>query len=419
MVRTRIVVAAIGFALALAGCGKKGTSSGKPKVAVSIFPLYDLTRRIAGDRLDVMLVLPPGKSEHGYDPTPKEIARLEGAKLGLAVGLDMDGWVENIMKTAGGAKIVRIGDKVPTIPIDVDPITEAEAREHDEHDHHDDAHGQGSATGSAGAGSAAKTDDHGHGNAGDKHDDHDGHDDHGKPGDKHDDHGKAGDKHDDHDDHGKPEDKHDDDHGKVGDKHDDHGKAGDKHDDHGKAGDKHDDHAGHGHGAKGAPDPHVWMDPERMLGVIDQIAAELAVIDPDGKDTYTNNAEALKASLKDVDAKVLARSKTWTKRTIITFHGSMSYFAKRYGIRIAAVVEPIAGKEPTPAYIAQVIGAVKIGKAAALFTEPQLDRGPGETIAKEAGIPLGELDPVGGVPGRDTYETLLTWNADQLEKLLR
>lgn len=302
-----VVVVVMGLVCAL-GCGKKDAGSGKPKVAVSIFPLYDVTRRVAGDRLDVLLVLPPGKSEHGYDPAPKEIARLEGAKLGLAVGLDMDGWVENIIRTAGGAKIVRLGDRVNTLPIDVEPISEEEAHEGEQHDH---------------------------------------------------------------------------------------------------------DHE------VGAPDPHFWLDPQRMLGVIDQIEGELAAVDPAGKETFAANAKALKAQLTEVDAKIAARSKAWSKHTIVTFHGSMSYFAKRYGVRIAAVVEPIAGKEPTAAYIAEVLEAIKRSKAAALFTEPQLDKGPGEMIAKEAGIPLGELDPVGGVSGRDSYEKLLEWNTDQLEKALK
>lgn len=315
-----VLVIASAFALLLgAGCGKKAGGSGKPKVAVSIFPIWDVTRRIAGDRLDVLLVLPAGKSEHGYDPTPKEIARLEGAKLALAVGLDMDGWVENIMRTAGGAaKVVRVGEKVKTIPIDVEPIEEGEGEHHEgEHagEHHEDEH--------------------------------------------------------------------------------------------------HEEHA------VGAPDPHVWMDPERMQTIVDAITAELIAIDPDGKDTFTKNADALKTSLKDVDSKIAARAKTWSKHTIVTFHGSMSYFAKRYGVRIAAVVEPIAGKEPTATYIAEVIGAIKRSGAAALFTEPQLDKGPGQTIAREAGIQLGELDPVGGVAGRDSYEALLTWNTDQLEKVLQ
>jgi zinc transport system substrate-binding protein len=161
------------------------------------------------------------------------------------------------------------------------------------------------------------------------------------------------------------------------------------------------------------------MDPDRMVTIVDAITAELATVDAAGKDTFTKNADAVKTSLKDLDAKLMARSKTWTKKTIVTFHGSMSYFAKRYGLVIAAVVEPIAGKEPTATYIAEVIEAIRKNQAAALFTEPQLDRGPGETIAKEAKVPLGELDPVGGTQGRDSYEALLTWNADQLEKVLK
>src|SRR5688572_1736689 len=143
------VLIAVGLSLSSASCGGKKAASGKPRVAVSIFPLYDVTRRIAGDRIDVILVLPPGKSEHGYDPAPKEIARLEGAKLGFAVGLDLDGWVENIIRTAGGAKVVRLGDKVKTIPIDVEPISEEEAA-HDDHDAHE------------AAGSAKPQDEHEH-----------------------------------------------------------------------------------------------------------------------------------------------------------------------------------------------------------------------------------------------------------------
>jgi ABC-type Zn uptake system ZnuABC Zn-binding protein ZnuA len=307
MIRTVILV----IALVAVGCGgkKAGGAGDKPKVAVSIFPLYDLTRRIAGDRLDVRLILPPGRSEHNFDPTPKEIAKLAGAKLAITVGLDMDLWAETTIRAAASdAKIFRVGEKVKTMPIDVEPVGEAEAHK----------------------GEAPDADD--------------------KPG---------------------------------------------------------------------APDPHVWMDPERMIGVIDAIAGELAVVDPAGKDTFAKNAAVLKDSLTKLDAAISARSKSWTKHVIVTFHGSMSYFARRYGITIAAVIEPLAGKEPTATYITQVLGAIQKTQTAGLFAEPQLDRAPAEMIAREAKIPLGELDPVGGVAGRDSYEALLTWNTDQLEKVLK
>jgi zinc transport system substrate-binding protein len=390
MVRSAIVCAlALGLSLA---CGSKsggGGNSGKPKVVVSIFPIYDLTRRIAGDRLDVQLVLPPGQSEHSYDPTPKEIAALDGAKLGITVGLEMDRWAENVMRSAGDPPLLKVGEKVPTIPVDVEPITDEEVHAHEkEHGHHDhDDHDKPEGSGSA------------------KHDDHDKKPDAGKQPDAHDDHdhdkkpagkdAKKPDAHDDHD-HDKPEPKKPEPAPKQPEPHDD-----------------------HGHAEVGSPDPHVWLDPDRMIKAVDVIAARLAEIDPAGKDTFTKNADALKASLKALDGKLATRTKAWTKRSIVTFHGSMGYFAKRYNILIAAVVEPIAGTEPTGAYIMEVVAAIKRGKAAAIFTEPQLAKGPGETISKEAGIPLGELDPVGGVDGRETYEALLTWNADQLEKVLR
>ena len=299
MIRKLILVIVLAV---VASCGNTSTGTGKPKVAVSIFPLYDVTRRIAGDRLDVLLILPPGRSEHNYDPTPKEMAKLADAKLAIAVGLDMDTWVETIITgAAGGARVVHLGETVKTIPIDVAPVGDA-------------------------------------------------HDADEKPG---------------------------------------------------------------------APDPHFWMDPVIMAGAADTIARELAAVDPAGKDTFAANAKTVEDSLAKLDQEIAARAKTWSKHTIVTFHGSMSYYAKRYGITIAAVIEPLAGKEPTATYLAEVIDAIKKNQAAALFTEPQLDKGPGQTIAKEAGVPLGELDPVGGVPGRDSYEALLTWNADQLEKVLK
>jgi zinc transport system substrate-binding protein len=370
----RILRVAMVIAGVLGSTACKRSEGDKPKVVVSIFPLHDVTRRIAGDRLDVVLALPPGKSEHGYDPTPREIARLEGARLGIAVGLELDGWVVDIMRNAGGSpRMVYVGDKIPTIPIDVEPLGAAEPAGHDDHDkpladHHDKP-------------------------LADHHDkplaDH-----HDKPLADHHDKPLA-------DHHDKP----------LADHHDEPLAEDGKPDG--------DDHADHRHAARGAPDPHFWLDPQRMVAAIDVIATELTALDPAGKEAFAQQAAALKQSLTALDAALAARAAAWTHKTIVTFHGSMGYFAARYGLRVAAVVEPLAGKEPTPQYVAAVLAAIRHGRAAALFSEPQLDKRPAEVIAAEGRIPLGVLDPVGGGPGRDSYEALLTWNADQLEQVLR
>jgi zinc transport system substrate-binding protein len=139
-------------AFVFSGCSScnKGGSGGRPAVAVSIFPIYDLTRRIAGPDADVSLLLPPGHNEHSFDPTPKDIEQAAKSRVGVMVGLGLDPWMEKLMHDASPkARLIKVGDRVPTLTIKDDPIGDEEAdkardeaidagkkvEEHDEHAH--------------------------------------------------------------------------------------------------------------------------------------------------------------------------------------------------------------------------------------------------------------------------------------------
>jgi len=69
----------------------------KPKVAVTIFPIYDIVKNIAGDKVDVTLVLPVGTSVHTFEPKPTDIAKLENVQLVFKVGVGLDDWVEKMV----------------------------------------------------------------------------------------------------------------------------------------------------------------------------------------------------------------------------------------------------------------------------------------------------------------------------------
>lgn len=101
------------------GCGKSGSASARTRVTVSIFPIYDLVRRVAGPDADVTLLIQPGKSEHSFDPTPKDIETAAQSKLAVMVGLGLDPWMEKLMKDAApNARVLKVGDRVPTLTID-------------------------------------------------------------------------------------------------------------------------------------------------------------------------------------------------------------------------------------------------------------------------------------------------------------
>ena len=85
------IITALSAALLIMGCGKAGTDH-KLRVAVSIYPLYDLTRQLTGPEVDLFCLLPPGANPHTFTPRPSDMARLEHVDLFIAVSPDFDGW---------------------------------------------------------------------------------------------------------------------------------------------------------------------------------------------------------------------------------------------------------------------------------------------------------------------------------------
>jgi ABC-type Zn uptake system ZnuABC Zn-binding protein ZnuA len=110
----------------LAGCARqcgKSAARERARVVVSIFPIYDLTRRIAGPDADVVLIVPAEKPEHGFVPTAKDASVAAGAKLGVMVGLGLDPWMETLLTDASpAARMVKVGDRVPTLSTPRDPL---------------------------------------------------------------------------------------------------------------------------------------------------------------------------------------------------------------------------------------------------------------------------------------------------------
>ena len=155
-----------------------------------------------------------------------------------------------------------------------------------------------------------------------------------------------------------------------------------------------------------------------MQHVTDLVTEACRNLDPEGGPGFGVRGGELKASLQKLHLDLARRSERWRGRRIMTFHGSLSYFAARYGFEVAGVVEAVPGREPTAKEIADLVVLAKQKNVEALFSEPQLDRRAAEVIAREAGLPLVQLDPVGGAPGTDTYETLLGQVAGALDRAL-
>ena len=149
------------------------------------------------------------------------------------------------------------------------------------------------------------------------------------------------------------------------------------------------------------------------------LADRLAAIDPDGQTQYRENATRFAAQLDDLNKQVEEIVAPIRGASVVSFHPSVCYFLKRYGLVYAGSIESFPGKEPTPRYLERVIKALQKSGAKAVFTEPTLPKRPAEAVAEAAGIAVGELDVEGGKEGRQTYGELILYNARQLNVALK
>jgi len=92
---------------------------GKVNVTSVIFPSYDFVRVIAGDRVNLVMLLPPGSESHSYEPSPRDIITLRGSDLFIYPGGQGAKWVDRILDSmdaaAGKMIILNLMDLVDTV----------------------------------------------------------------------------------------------------------------------------------------------------------------------------------------------------------------------------------------------------------------------------------------------------------------
>ncbi|MDI6745177.1 MAG: metal ABC transporter substrate-binding protein [Thermodesulfovibrionales bacterium] len=170
-------------------------------------------------------------------------------------------------------------------------------------------------------------------------------------------------------------------------------------------------------GHQESADPHVWLDPVLMKTVVDKIQNAFSKADPWGETYYRENAEKYKKDLDALHSEIVNRVKSFKSKEYVTFHSAWNYFSKRYGLRVAGIIEESPGREPSPKHIAKIVSEIKRIKSKVVFAETQFNPKIAEAIAKEAGAKVLFLDPIGGanVKGRDTYIGLMRYNLSVME----
>ncbi|VEI08107.1 metal ABC transporter substrate-binding protein [Kurthia zopfii] len=95
----------LALSIFLVACGdKKEAASGKLQVVVTNSILWDITKNIAGDKIELHSIVPVGKDPHDYEVLPEDIKRSTDADLIFYNGLNLetggDAWFTKLMNNA-------------------------------------------------------------------------------------------------------------------------------------------------------------------------------------------------------------------------------------------------------------------------------------------------------------------------------
>ena len=321
----------------LTGCGNavgqnaKKEDDGKLNVVTTLFPYYDFARQIAGDAVDLTMVVPAGMDSHSFEPTPADMRTIQNADVLICNGGAMEQWLTQVLAATdtGHMTVITMMDYVDTYEEEI-----VEGMEDEAHDH---AHGS-----------------HGHDHESEDHD-HDAEEDHEHETD-------AGHDHD--SDSGLPDGHY----------------YGDGHD--------HSDYVDDdGHHVDIEYDEHIWTSPVNAKKLVGVLAEVLEQEDPAHAASYAENCASYQDKLTELDAE-FREVVSHAKRRLVVFGDKfpLRYFFDEYGLEYRAAFSGCStDTEPSAKTIAYLIDKVREEQIPAVYYLELSSPRVAEIIGEETG----------------------------------
>ncbi len=393
-----------------------GDGSAVVQVVTTTSFIADWAQNVGGDRVEVFSLVPTGADPHGFQPGARDVAKIADADIVFSVGLGLEAsWLTELLENAARdpSTIIELGDAIEPIEFAESHREEVELLEHIGEAIHEVEEGELTAEEAFAEIkeliATFEEEEEGHGEEDGEEEDH---------AEEEEDHGEE-----ESEDHGEEE--------EVAEmviaiiaqaesgamdleeaiEEIEHLVSGEE-----------EGHEGHGHGLE---DPHFWFDPLRVKLAVNDIAARLSVLDPDGADGYGATASEYNSQLDELDAWTLEQIAAVpdSQRLLVTSHDSFGYFANRYGFEVVGVILSTTTEiEPSAEHLTELVEVVEKYNVPAVFGEATVSERLATSIAEESGAELvrlysGSLGAEGS--GAETYLDMVRTNVERIVEALK
>jgi manganese/iron transport system substrate-binding protein len=165
-------------------------------------------------------------------------------------------------------------------------------------------------------------------------------------------------------------------------------------------------------------DPHIWHNTKNAIKMVEIISSNLVKLESSNAETYNNNKLKINAELTKLDSWIKSRvaSIPTDKRTLVTPHNALSYYAKAYGLSLIGTLEGIStNKRPTATQMKNLAKKIQQAKVPTIFTETAINANAIKSVAEAATVKVAERNLYtdglgeGGTEG-ETYQNMMTTN---------
>ncbi|WP_445488671.1 metal ABC transporter substrate-binding protein [Niallia sp. 03133] len=147
----KTILAVFSVLILIVGCSNNKENSDsqntsqkdKLQIVTTFYPMYEFTKKIAGEKANVTLLIPSTIEPHDWEPTPKDVGNIQKADLFIYNSTEMETWVPEIIGTLNGANVTFVeASKGITLLQEAEEQHEGEDHEasEEQHSHEVDPH---------------------------------------------------------------------------------------------------------------------------------------------------------------------------------------------------------------------------------------------------------------------------------------
>lgn len=164
-------------------------------------------------------------------------------------------------------------------------------------------------------------------------------------------------------------------------------------------------------------DPHLWLNPDNGIRIIEALVERLQLLQPSMAEVYQRAGERLIGRLQQLDITLAQLLRPVKDRGFAVYHQGYDHWVAHFGLNQMASVTLLPEQKPGARHLYQLRQQLQ-GQGYCLFVEVNGANRAAEALARDAGLAVKELDPLGVGESVHSYTGLLEQMAEGMLQCL-